>query len=209
MTSFTNSCVSPRARSIKSGHKRLPVPQHHLPDHRRAPLARTQDVVQTPLLKRRDRRRRDHPPVRHHADATDPEARPQTVHDRQQNRAVSRVAGQHLRADRPALAVQNHRQHHLPKVRAVVLRVPVRAKRLTARAMERQRRGIHEHQRQVAEQVAAASEQTLLDVVLHAARRQTALAGRLQFLAQPRHRPIEMVKTQALDPVDGVVVHPF
>ena len=85
----------------------------------------------------------------------------------------------------------------------------MRAKRLSARAMERQRRGIHEHQRQVAEQVAAASEQTLLDVVLHTARHQTALAGRLQFLAQPRHRPIEMVQPQALDPGDGVVVHPF
>ncbi len=91
----------------------------------------------------------------------------------------------------------------------MVLRVAVRPQLLTARAVEGQRRGVHEHQRQVGEQVATTLEQPFLHRVLHAARRQTAFRHRLQFLAEPCHRPVEMVQPQPLHPLDGVVRHPF
>ena len=138
--------------------ERLLALQHNLADHRRAPLARAQDVVQATLLQRRYRRRRDHPPVRHHADPADAEALPKTVDHRQQHRHVSGVPRQHLGAHRAALAVQHHRQHHLAQVRAVILGMAVCPQALAARPVERQGGGVHEDQRQVGEQVTSALE---------------------------------------------------
>ena len=85
----------------------------------------------------------------------------------------------------------------------------VRPQALAARAVEAQRSRIHEDQRQVGEQVALALEQTLLDLVLDAARREFAVCDGLQLLAQPGHCPIEVVKAQIVDPGDGVVAHPL
>ena len=206
---MTKSWVSPRPRSIRSGTNGFSFFQHNLADRRRVPLARPQDVVQAALLQRRDRRRRDHPPVRHNADPADAEARPQTVDHGQQHRHVSGVPRQHLGAYRAALAVQHHGQHHLAQVGAVVLGMAVRPQALAPRAVERQRRGIHEHQRQVAEEIPPALEQSLLDLVLHAARREIAFHRKFKLLAQPGHGPIEMVQAQIVDPRDGVVDHPL
>ena len=190
-------------------HKRLLVLQHDLADRRRAAFAGAQDVVQAALLQRRYRRRRDHAPVRHYADAADAEALAQTVDHGQQHRHVGSVPSQHLGAHRAALAVEDHGQHHLPQVGAVVLGMAVRPQAVAARAVERQRRGVHEDQRQVGEEIPPALEQTLLDRVLHAARREIAVSGRLQLLAQPGHRPIEVVQTQVGRAGDGVVDHPL
>ena len=132
VTCFTKSLGLAAAALGQKRHKRRLVAQHHLADHRCAPFARAQDVVQPPLLQRRHRRRRDQAPVRHHADTADAEALLETVDH-----------GQHLGAHRPALAVENHRQHHLPQVRAVVLGMAVDPQALAARAMERQRGRIH------------------------------------------------------------------
>jgi hypothetical protein len=55
-------------------------------------------------------------------------------------------------------------------------------------------------------------EQPLLDQVLDGARRERRrvllLLGR-QFLAEPRHGPIQMMQRQPLDPGDVVVGHPL
>ena len=91
----------------------------------------------------------------------------------------------------------------------MVLRVAVRPQRLAARAVERQRRGVHEHQRQVGEQVPPVLEQTLLHRILHAARRKRARRRRLQLLPEPGHRPIQLMKPQPLGPLDRVVGHPL
>ena len=91
----------------------------------------------------------------------------------------------------------------------MILGMTVGPQALAARAVERQCGRIHEDQRQVGEQVAPACEQTLLDLILHAARREIALCGRIELLAQPGHRPVEMVQTQIVDPGDGIVSHPL
>ena len=85
----------------------------------------------------------------------------------------------------------------------------VRSQALAARTMERQRRGVHEDQRQVGEEIPPALEQSLLNLVLHAARRELALRRRLELLAQPGHGPIEVMQAQTVDPRDGVVDHPL
>ena len=80
--------------------------------------------------------------------------------------------------------------------------------RLAARAFEAQRGRVHEHKPELAEEVAPALEQRLLDQILHAARRQVALCGRLDLLAEPGHRPVEAVKRKTVCTRDGVVRHP-
>ena len=85
----------------------------------------------------------------------------------------------------------------------------MRPQALAARAVERQRRGVHEDQRQIGEEIPPAREQPLLDLVLHAARRELALRRRRQLLAQPRYRPIEVVQAQIGRARDGVVDHPL
>ena len=87
-------------------------------------------------------------------------------------RDVGGVAGPHLRADRPAVAVDQHGEDHLPQVGPMVLAVAVLAQRLAAGALEVQAGGVHEHQVELAEQVAPMREQLLLDQVLDAARRE-------------------------------------
>ena len=93
----------------------------------------------------------------------------------------------------------------------MVLGMAAPAERLPAAAMEAERGGVHEHHRQLAEQVAPAGEQLLLDLVLDAAGREGGGAGLLgvgQFLAKPGHRPIEVVQRKALRTWDLVVLHP-
>jgi hypothetical protein len=77
------------------------------------------------------------------------------------------------------------------------------AERLPARALEVQAGGVHEPEIEPAEQVAPMGEQPLLDQVLGTARRVGGTRGLFalrQFLAEPRHRPMEMVELQRLDP---------
>jgi len=70
----------------------------------------------------------------------------QTVDDRQQHNGISRVARQHLGANRPALTVDDDRQDHLLQVGAMVLRVAVSPQTLAASAVERQAGRVHEDQ---------------------------------------------------------------
>ena len=77
-----------------------------------------------------------------------------------------------------------------------------------ALAVKRERGGVQEDQRQVGEEVAPPLEQLLFDLVLHAARRDPLRAGRLDLLAEPRHRSIKVMERQPLGPGDQVILHP-
>src|ERR1019366_4399806 len=92
----------------------------------------------------------------------------------------------------------------------VVLGMALLSKRVAAAALEVQRRGVHEHHRELAEQVAPTRKQLLLDEVLDAARRQRAhrLLALRQFLAQPGHGAIEMMEPEIIDAVDAVILAP-
>src|SRR5450830_1101712 len=71
--------------------------------------------------------------------------------------------------------------------------------RLAALAVERQAGRVHEHGREIGEQVTPAIEQLLLDDVLDAARRQSPLRLLFHLFTEPRHRPIEMVEVETID----------
>src|SRR3982750_2540280 len=83
---------------------------------------------------------------------------------------IGGVAGHDLRADRPSRGVDDHAQDQLHQVGPVVLGVAALPEALPACALEAQRRGVYEHDGELAEQVTAAGEQRLLDLVLDAAR---------------------------------------
>ena len=71
---------------------------------------------------------------------------------------------------------------------------------LAARAFEVEAGGVHEHDVERGEEVAPGGEQLLLQDVLHAARRKRRRGVLLvfgQFLAEPRHRAIEMMQIEA------------
>ena len=85
------------------------------------------------------------------------------------------------------------------------------AERLAAGALEIEAGRVHEHQIEPAEQIAPTREQLLLDDVLQAARRERRGAVLLifaQLLAEPGHRPIEMMQIEPLDAVDRVILAP-
>jgi hypothetical protein len=80
-----------------------------------------------------------------------------------------------------------------------------------ASALEVQAGGVHEHQVEPREQVASMREQPLFHHVLAAAWRKRGAAVlllRRQFLAQPRHRPIKVMKIELLHAGDHVVLTP-
>jgi hypothetical protein len=78
-------------------------------------------------------------------------------------------------------------------------------------ALEIQRGGIHEHNREIGEQRAPTGEQPLLDKILDAARDKgsAVLIGRGQFLAEPGHGAVEVMELQAIDTGDAVVATPL
>ena len=82
----------------------------------------------------------------------------QTVDYRQQHDGISRVARQHLGANRPALAVDDDSQDHLLQIGAMVLGVAIGSQAVAPGAVERQAGRVHEDQRQIAKQIAAALE---------------------------------------------------
>ena len=101
-------------------------------------FAHAQNVVDAARLQIGDGGRRDHAAVGNDADAADGEALAQSVDHRQQEGDVGGVAGEHLGADRPARAIDHHRQQHLLQVRPVVLGVAMGAEGRAAGALERQ-----------------------------------------------------------------------
>jgi len=94
----------------------------------------------------------------------------------------------------------------------MVLRVAAFPERRAAGAGERQRGGVHEHNGELAEQVAPALEQLLLDLVFDGARgetRGTGLLGGVELFAQPRHGAVEMVQREPVAAGNVVVGHPL
>jgi hypothetical protein len=174
--------------------------------------SRAPSTYSRPLLQRGDGGGRDHAAIGDHADPADGKTRAQTIDHRNQDADIGGIAGPHLRADRPALRVDHHAQDHLHQVGPVILGIALGAERRTARAGETERRRIHENNRQLSEQVAPTLEQPFFDQVLDRARcerrRILLLLGR-QFLAQPRHGPIQMMQRQFPGPGDLVVGHPL
>src|SRR4030095_2721427 len=66
---------------------------------------------------------------------------------------------------RPAALVHDDPEHHLVKVRPVVLALALFPERVAAAAFEVERRGVHEHHGELAEQIAPALKQLFLDEV--------------------------------------------
>jgi hypothetical protein len=185
------------------------VGEHDIADHSRAAFPSPENVFELSLLQGLEGGGGDHAPVGHHADPPDPEPLAQPIHHRQQHGAVGGIAGKHLGADRTPLAIDHDSQNHLLEVRPVILGVAVGTEALTTRPLEREGRGIHEHNREIGKQVAPPFEQLLLDQVLDAAWGQITLGGRLHLLAEPGHGPIEVMQSQIAGAGDGVVGHPL
>ena len=93
----------------------------------------------------------------------------------------------------------------------MILAVAVTAQRLPARTFEVETGGIHEHQVEAGEQVAAMGEQSLLDHILDAARREwraAVLILRRQLFAKPRHGAIEVMQIEPVDAGDPIILAP-
>ena len=130
----------------------------------------------------------DHAAVGHDAQTRpDGEALAQPVHHRNEAPRVRRVARPHLRADRPAIAVEQHGEDHLAQVRPMILGIAVPAQRLAARALEIETGRIHEYKIELGEEVAPPLEQAFFDDVLETPRCKSGvmviLFGRRQFFA--------------------------
>jgi hypothetical protein len=192
-------------------HERRRIVEHQLAHQLVRAFPHAQDIQQPPRLQLGHGLSADHAAIGDHAHARDREAAAQPVDHRDQRRHVGGVARPHFRAHRPPIAVDQHRKDHLPQIGTMILAVAVLAQRLAAGALEIQAGGVHEHQVKPREQVAPMHEQSLLHHVLQAARgerRAPVLVLLCQFLAQPRHRPIQMMQIQPVDAGNGVILAP-
>jgi hypothetical protein len=104
-----------------------------------------------------------------------------------------------------------HRKDHLAKVGVMILAEAVAIQRLPARPLKIQAGGVHEHQIKAREQIAPTRKQLFFGEILGTARRQrraTHLVLIGQFLAQPRHRPVEVMQLQTFNAGDSVIIPP-
>ena len=186
-------------------HERGRIVEHQLAHQLVRALPHAQDIQEPPCLQLGNSLGADHAAVGDHTHARDVKAPAQPIDHRDQRCHVGGIARPHLRADRPPVTIDQDREDHLPQIRPMVLAVAVLAQRLPARAFEVEAGGVHEHQVEPREQVAATREQPLLHHVLQATRGERRAAILLlfrQFLAQPGHRPIEMMQIKPLDAGD-------
>ena len=92
----------------------------------------------------------------------------------------------------------------------MVLALAVLAEGVATVAGEEQRGGVEEHQVERAEQVAASSEQLLLDEVFDAPRRRGGIGFAFtERLAEPAHRAVQMLQLERFGAVDGLVTAPL
>jgi len=192
-------------------HARLAVGEDHLTDHLVGALAGAEQIEELTRFEFGDRPGADHAAVGDHADPADRKTPAQPVDHRDQGADVGDMARPQLRAHGSPVAVDQDRQDHLGKVRAMVLAVAVAAEGLPAGTLEGQAGGVHEHRIEPAEQIAPVAEQPLLDEVLGAARGERRarilLLGRQRF-AEPGHRPVEMMQLERLGAGDPIVLAP-
>ena len=139
------------------------------------------------------------------------EAALQAINRRDQALHVGGVSRPHLRANRPAFAVEEHGQDHLVEVGPMVLGEAAPSESLAARALEIETGGVHEHKIERRQKIAPAGEQLLLQDVLQAARRKRGRGVLLIFgklLPEPRHGAVKMMQLEPLDAVDAIVLAP-
>ena len=187
---------------------------HFVSDFILRPHAGAQDILPTPfvILQVLDRLLADHAPIGHDANAIDPEATPESIHDGDQRLHVGGVAGPQLAADRSALSVQDRSHDHLLEIRPMILGVAVLAQSFPAFSLEVDRRGVEENQLEIGEEIAAVSEQIFLDSVLDATgseRRFVRLLVLGQHFAQPSHGPVEVVELKRVTAVDLIIPPPL
>ena len=187
------------------GVERAGVAQHHVANLLGAAQPRAENVEPTARLDRRNHLLRDHSGVGDQTHPTHPEATLQACSDLVEGGDVGGVARPHLAAHRDTVPVNHHPQHHLFAIAAVVLALAVVAEGVAAVAGEEQRGGVEEHQVERAEEVAASSEQFLLDEVFDAPRRGRIGLAFPERLAEPAHRAVQMLQLEPFGAVDGLV----
>src|ERR1700740_1522903 len=107
---FKPSCTAAKHRSVN-----FLLPAHPHPDdiaHRRIAL-----------LKGFQGRLTAHSTISHHSDLSQPETLSHPLDYRYESFDICRVARPHLAANRSALDIQGHADHHLVKIRPVILTV--------------------------------------------------------------------------------------
>jgi hypothetical protein len=95
-------------------------------------------------------------------EAVDAESPLQAIDRRDQASDVGGVSRPHLRAHRPAVAVEEHGQDHLVEIGPMVLGETAPSKRLAARALEIEAGRVHEHDIERGQKIAPTGEQLLL-----------------------------------------------
>jgi hypothetical protein len=140
----------------------------------------------------------------------EPGAKP--IHHRGERRDIGSVAGPELAADGPPLAVEHRPDDHLFEVRTVVLAMTAPAEGIPAFTFEVDGGRVEEDQLELGEQVTPPSEERLLDEVLGAAGCERCPVGLLllgQLVAEPTHRPIQMMELEIVASVDLIVSPPL
>ena len=172
-------------------------------------LAHAQDVEKSARLEFGDGFGADHAAIGDDANPANRKTLAQPIDDGDQTARIGGVSGR-ISVHRPAVAVEQHRQDHLVEIGPMVLGKAAPSK-VGRRALEIEAGRIHEHQIERAEEIAPPREQVLLDDILQATRREgrgPVLLIFRQFLAEPGHRPIEVMQVEALDAVDAVILPP-
>src|SRR5208283_2548373 len=99
----------------------------------------------------------------------------------------------HLAADRSTVLVNDDADNHLMQVGPGVFGMTVPAETVAAFALEIEAGRIEDRQPRIVEEVAALGEQVALDQILVGAGPRAAARLVRKFLAQPGHRPVEVM----------------
>ena len=174
----------------------------HGGDFNAALFAHAQNILDPVGFERGDGLGADHAAIGDDADTIEPETLAQPRDHRDQRGHVSCIARPHLAADGSTVLVDDDAEDHLMQIGASVFGMTIAAERLAAFALEIEAGRIEDCQPDIVEETAALGEQLLLDQILVGARRQAAAALVGKFLAQPGHRPIQVMQVDRLHSAD-------
>ena len=146
----------------------------------------------------------DHAAIGDDADPIEQEALAQPGDYRYQGCHVGGIARPHLAADRSPGFINDDAEDHLMQIRPRVFGMTVAAERGPAVAFEIQAGGIEDRQPDIIEEAAAFGEQLFLDHILVGARHQAASLLVGKFLAEPGHRPVQVMQVDRVHAADGI-----
>ena len=162
------------------------IGEHEVSHQFVAALAHAENIAKPARFEFGDGLGADHAAIGDDADALNGKALAQPIDHRNEAADIGRVPWPHFCANWSTVAIEQHGENHLIEVRPMVFGEAALSQRLATRSLEIEAGRVHEHEVELAEQIAPAREQLLFDDVLQAAWREERGAAPVDLRPAPR-----------------------